>query len=503
MHGRMSDLTQRAAERFGDLPALTMVGGATFTFRQIDDEVSRFAGMLLALSIRRGERVILCLPNSREWVVAYHALARIGAVVVPTNILLSFNEIAFIHDDSGAVAIIGSPVCCALFVDVAPANPLILIHVSLDSPSSWNLLLGGTRAAPVAVNDDDLFTLGYTSGTTGKPKGAMLSHGNVFSSMALTATIHVKSRGESVLTALPFTHVYGNIVMNAAFLAGMQVYILPRFEAGEALLAITTLRPTIFEGVPAMYYQMLAHPSMSTTDFTSLTRCTVGGQTMPVSKIDEVALRFACPLCELWGMTEVAGPATSSSPYWPARNGSVGLPFPGIETKIVDLLDPTSLVEHGEAGELVIRGITVTSGYWRNTAATEQSLDSDGWFSTGDIAVRDRDGYLKIVDRRTDLIITGGYNVYPAELEQVIAAHPAVSMVAVVAVADEEKGELAKAYVVLRPGEVCEADQLDEYCRQHLARYKVPRQYEFVDDLPKTSTGKIMRRALRPTVTPI
>jgi len=285
--------------------------------------------------------------------------------------------------------------------------------------------------------------------------------------------------------------------MNTAFLTGLELKVMARFDPGKALAAIGREKITLFEGVPSMYYQMLAHEVMASAEFASLTRCTTGGQTMPVAKIDEVVDRFGCPLLELWGMTELSGPATTHSPYWPSRHGSIGLPFPQTEVRIADLDEPASDAPAGIAGELCVRGPLVTIGYWKNPEATAASIDVDGWLATGDVGVRDEDGYLRIVDRRKDLIITAGYNIYPAELEQVVAKHPAVAMVAVAAVADAEKGELATAFVVLRPDTACDAETLSIHCRQHLAAYKVPRAFVFVDDLPKTSTGKILRRALR------
>lgn len=497
MDGRISDLAWRAAQRFGDGTALTMLGGGALSFGEIDARAGRVAGALAALGIGRGDRIVLHLPNGPEWLVAYHAIARLGAVVAPANILLVPVEVAFIARDADAAMIILGEDRAAAVAAALDGQAVRIVAVPADGGGAWAALLAGPYRAPVEVAADDLFTLGYTSGTTGTPKGAMLSHGNIFASTALTATIHVRVAGETVLTALPFPHVYGNVVMNAAFLVGQTLLVMPRFDAGEALRAITTHRPALFEGVPTMYYQMLAHPDLATTDFGSLTRCTVGGQTMPVSKIDEVVDRFGCPLCELWGMTEVSGPAVSHSPYWPPRHGTIGMAFPGVELRVADLDDADRDAPDGSAGELRIRGPLVTRGYWRNPAATAATFDAAGWMATGDIGVRDPDGYVRIVDRRKDLIITGGYNIYPAELEQVIAAHPAVAMVAVAGIPDPEKGELAKAFVVLRPDARCDSDDLAAHCRAHLARYKVPRAFSFVDDLPKTSTGKIMRRALQ------
>lgn len=504
MKGRISDLAQRAAHRFGDATAIAMLGGETLSFREVDARAARFAGGLAARGIRPGDRVVLYLANSPEWLIAYHAIARMGAVVVPANILLSPAEVAYLVGDAEAAAVIVAAehkdnVTAALGTD---APPLIWAVGARDGDDGFQALLAGPALDPLDVDPEALVALCYTSGTTGRPKGAMLTHANIFSSTALTATIHARTRGESVLTALPLPHVYGNIIANAAFLVGMRLVLMPRFDAGEALSAISSTRPDLFEGVPTMYYQMLAHPDAGTTDFSSLSRCTVGGQAMPIARIDEVVARFGCALCELWGMTEVAGPAASHSPYWPPRHGTIGLPFPSVELRIADLDDRSRTMPDGESGELCIRGPLVTSGYWRDPEKTAQVLDTGGWFATGDVGVREPDGYVRILDRRNDMIITGGFNIYPAELEQVLAMHPAVAMSAVAPIPDDEKGELAKAYIVLRPGARCDLADLEAHCRRHLARYKIPRLFAFVDDLPKTSTGKITRRALRAAEAP-
>jgi long-chain acyl-CoA synthetase len=326
----------------------------------------------------------------------------------------------------------------------------------------------------------------------------MLTHRCVFTSTAATATIHLRTRGEVVVSAMPLPHVYGNVVMNAAFLVGMTLVSAERFDAGDALALIEAHSATMFEGVPTMYYYMLDHPNLKTTELSTLRRCTVGGQTMPLASILAVEEALGCPLLELWGMTEVAGPAISHSPYLRGPRGSIGMPIPSMEAKVVAADGHSSQpLAVGEAGELAVRGPLVMTGYFGNPAATAEVLDAEGWLRTGDIATVDEAGCFTIVDRKKDMIITAGYKVYPAELEAVIATHPAVAMVAVGSVRDALKGELAKAFIVLRPDAQLSEAEAAEYCRARLAAYKVPRQFAFVAELPRTSTGKIMRRALR------
>jgi long-chain acyl-CoA synthetase len=502
MEAVMNRLVDQAAERFGDQTAVVF-GERSITFNDVRDRTACFAGGLRNLGIERGDRVILHLPNCDAWIVAYHAIARLGAVVVPANFLLSIEEVAAMALDSGAKALIAPGDRCttikAKTVNDQATLPVLIpfgINTGLGT-ADFDQLLQSPPVEAVSVEPDDLFTIGYTSGTSGTPKGAMLTHRCVFMSTALTATIHVRHPGETVVSALPFPHVYGNVVMNAALLAGMKLVVLERFDVAAALRAIESHRATLFEGVPTMYYYILAVPNLADFDLSSVTRCTVGGQTIPTPSIEAVERVFGCPLLELWGMTEVAGPAISHSPYVPGRPGSIGQAFPGMQAKVVDLNDPARTLPAGEPGELMVRGPLVMRGYYNNDEATRAALTTDAWLHTGDIAYQDQDGYFFVVDRKKDLIITAGYNVYPAELERVIAMHPSVAMVAVTSVSDPAKGELAKAFVVLRPQAEATEEDLLAHCRLHLAAYKVPRLLEFVEDLPKTSTGKILRRELR------
>ena len=347
MQSVIGALATFAAKRWPDAPALMFPELRRLTFKDVDDLAGRFAGGLAKAGIGRGDRVVLHLANCWQWIIAYHAIARLGAVVVPANILLSAPEVSFMIANAGARAAI-VPAGGFAFGDARPSLIVSLDGAGVSMP--FSALLDGDWLPSAALSPDDLFTIGYTSGTTGKPKGAALTQGNIFSSTSLTATIHVRTANDRIYSALPFPHVYGNVVMNACFLTGATLVVPVRFDPAQALRDIAAERITLFEGVPTMYYQMLASAEIADADLTTLSRCTVGGQTMPLAKIEAAATRFGCPMLELWGMTEVAGPATSHSPYWPPRYGSIGLPFPGVQIRVVELDDAKVDKPAGEVG---------------------------------------------------------------------------------------------------------------------------------------------------------
>jgi long-chain acyl-CoA synthetase len=490
-----------AARRFGAKTAL-ICGGRRFSFTELDDLSRRLAGGLASLGVAPGDRVTLYAPNSWEWVVGYYAIARLGGVINPINAMLTSEEVAYIVNDCGATAILASSDKGEALLALKDASPLQeIVLFGDDAPAGTHHLAELLKEQEPARDDFPaaactLATVGYTSGTTGFPKGAMQTHRAILLSAAMTANVHARTAADTVVTALPSPHVYGTVIMNSAFLCGMTLVLLERFNETAVLEAIQRHRATMFDGVPTMYLYLLNHPSLDTYDLSSLTRCTVGGQTIPVAKAAEIETRFGCPLLEMWGMTELAGVGTAAPLYGWNRHGSIGLPLPYMEGRIADLDDAGRTLGPRQDGELMVRGPLVMLGYYGNEAATRAAIEPDGWLHTGDVAHTDADGYVYIVDRKKDLILTAGYNVYPAELERVIAAHPAVAMVAVGAQKDEIKGELAKAYVVLKRGAVADQTSILAHCREHLAPYKVPRAVQFVDDLPKTSTGKILRREL-------
>ena len=497
----LAELTRAAATRFGERIAVHS-RGEELSFLAIERAVAALAAAMTRLGVQPRQNVVLHLPNSWRWIVAYYAIARIDAVVVPANILLVPEEIRFIADDCKATAIIAPTERVAQLQEGAepPAGRLYIAVGDGRCAGAFcfeELLHEPPSEGPSTATADAVSTIGYTSGTTGRPKGAMLSHRAVVLNTAITANMHVRTASDVVVTALPCAHVYGNVVMNGAFLCGYTLVLLERFEAEAALEAIEQHRATLFEGVPTMYYYLLGSSGLGRRNLRSLTRATVGGQTMPLPQMHEVKARLSCPLIELWGMTEIAGLGTTHLLYAPERLGSIGQSLPLSECAIADFQEPAKHLPAGESGELLIRGPTVMRGYLDRPEATREVLLPGGWLRTGDVAYRDADGYFFIVDRVKEMIITAGYNIYPSEVERVIAAHPAVQMVAVGGKPDAAKGELAHAYVVLKANASVEVAALLDHCRSHLAAYKVPKEVHFVTDLPKTSTGKIMRRALR------
>ena len=489
-----------AAARFGDKVALIDQGNGnrSFTFRQLDALSSALAASLAARGVAPGDRVTLYAPNSWEWLVSYYGAAKAGAVVNPVNVMLTPSEVAYVTRDCGAKVLIGSRDKLAPVLQAGTdLTAIVFGGEPLAGALAFDELVARPAAFdPVAVDPSSLSTIGYTSGTTGHPKGAMQSHRAVILNGAMTAQMHGKTAADSVVYALPCPYVYGNVVFNGAMMYGLTLVMHARFDAVEVLRSIATHRATMFEGVPTMYMYMLAHPDFDRFDLSSLTRCTVGGQTMPVAKMQEVERRFGCPLIELWGMTELAGLGTTFPCYGPHTLGSIGLALPHCEARIAAVGDARQTLPPGEVGELMIRGPIVMQGYWGNEAATREAIEPDGWLHSGDLASMDAAGQIFVVDRKKDMINTAGYKVFPAEIERVVAAHPTVALVAVGRQADALKGEIAKAYVVLKPGVPGDAESILALCRKELAAYKVPRAVQFVADLPKTSTGKIMRREL-------
>jgi long-chain acyl-CoA synthetase len=496
------EILPASAAHFGDKTAL-VTPTRTLTYDELDDLSNRLAASLGAIGVSPDDRVSIYSQNRWEWVVAYHAALKAGAVVNPVNVMLTPEELRFVMTDCGASVLFASgdklDALGGLADEVAALREVVGFDPSPNATATFADLIAEPAPSsfkPHVAEPTDRSTIGYTSGTTGHPKGAVQSHQAVLLNCQATARMHDRDESDVVVTALPAPHVYGNVVINSTFLVGGTVVLMERFDPALALDTIDEQAATMFEGVPAMYSMMLSHPDLESASLSSITRSTVGGQTIALSTIAAWEAKTGAPLLELWGMTELAGLGTTHWHDQPPVPGSIGVALPDVELRVADLDDVGKDAPAGEPGELMARGPLVMLEYFGNPEATAKTIEGDGWMHTGDVAVVDETGHFFIVDRRKDMIITAGYNVYPAEIERVLAAHPAVALVAVGPVTDPVKGELARAYVVLREGAVATEAELIDFCSGHLAAYKRPRSVVFVAALPQTSTGKIMRREL-------
>ncbi len=496
----IGEILPASAARFGDKTAL-ITETRSLTFAQTEELSNRVANGLTAMGIAPGERVTLFGPNCWEWLVAYYGIMKIGAVVNPINVMLTPDEVRYIVEDAGSRAVIASPDKGEPLLDMKGGTLSDVILWGEDLPNgatSFNDFLerGKPGFAPVAVDGGDLGAICYTSGTTGRPKGAMQSQRSLLLNCAGTAAMQGRNHQDIFVNPLPCPHVYGSVVFNSNFLCGATLVMLERFTEEGMLSAVQEHRGTVMDIVPTGYYYLLAHPKFDSYDLSSLTRCTVGGQTLPAAKSIEFTERTGVPVLEMWGMTELSGGGTVNPALGTNKPGTIGLALPGNMARVVDMNDPDRELPVGEPGEFMFKGPIVMQGYYGNPEATAETIRPDGWMHTGDVVTVDEDGYFTIVDRKKDIILTAGYNIYPAELERVLCMHPSVALAAVCGVDDDAKGEIAKAYVMLKPGMEAGGRALVDHCRGHLAAYKVPRAVQFVDSVPITSSGKIMRRLL-------
>ena len=367
----MGMILTRLARRFGTRPAL-VAGGRTFTYAELDGLCDRVAGALYEMGVRPGDRVSLYSPNRWEWVVAYHAALRVAAVVNPINVMLTPEEVAFVLNDCGAAVIFTSGEKAEVIAGLTRAVPTLRRVISFDPAGGDVRLFGDLLSSAYTAPDvprpapTDLSTIGYTSGTTGHPKGAMQSHRAVFLNTAAVFAVQTRTERDVMLNALPLPHVYGNVIMNGTLMVGATLVMLERFDPAVTLAEIQRHRATVFDGVPTMYAMMLADPALPGADLSSLRVCTVGGQTMPVAKMQEWESRSGVPLLEIWGMTELAGAGTSNCSYMPNVHGSIGFALPGAELRVAAIDDARVTVPDGEPGELMIRGPLVMLGYYGN-----------------------------------------------------------------------------------------------------------------------------------------
>jgi long-chain acyl-CoA synthetase len=491
-----SILTESAAKHPAE-PAIRL-GGAELTYAALDEASARLAALLRARGLQPGDRVGVMLPNVLEFPIAYYGVLRAGGVVVPMNVLLKRREIAFYLEDSGAEILLAWHAFCAEACDGAEDAGVRLIEVE---PESFGELLAAQEPASGLADtaEDDTAVILYTSGTTGKPKGAELTHLNLFRNAEISSrTTCEVGPGNVVLGALPLFHSFGQSVgMNASLLVGACLTLVPKFDPGEALATMQRDKVTHFYGVPTMFGALLNHPERDRYDTSSLRNCITGGASMPVEVLRGFEDAFGAIILEGYGLSETSPVACSGHPDMERKPGSIGTPIEGVEMRIVD--EDDNEVDQGEVGEIVIRGHNIMKGYWKKPEATAEAMRG-GWFHSGDMARTDEDGYFYIVDRKKDLIIRGGYNVYPREVEEVLYEHPKIREAAVLGIPHDEWGEEIGAAVVLHDGEELAAEEISAYVKDRIAAYKYPRVVWFVDELPKGPTGKILKREIETPV---
>ncbi|HVM12205.1 MAG TPA: long-chain fatty acid--CoA ligase [Actinomycetota bacterium] len=532
-----------SVQRFPDQPAIAFFG-KRLTYAELEREVVRFAGVLASMGVRKGDRVGFVLPNCPQYVIAFFACQRLGAVVVGNNPLYTKRELAHQLNDAGVETLIVLDLLYPLVSSVRnevgfrrvivtkmtdympfPLNVLAPIKfrkeakhegkgwppVPEDADADWwaDLMKQDHPEPPVAQVDakEDLAALVYTGGTTGVSKGAMLTHFNMVSNTLQTAS-WFKGAGEEgkggMMCVLPFFHSYGlGAVMNVGIVLGLKLVLLPRFELKMALKAIQKEKPTLFPGVPRIYIAINESPETTKFDLTSIVACFSGAAPLPVAVAEKFEQITGGRLVEGYGLSETS-PVTHINPIFGKRKfGSIGTPLPDTDCKLVDVEDPDVEVSGDQEGELCISGPQVMKGYWNRPDETagmiRQHADGKLWLHTGDIAKMDEEGYFSIVDRKKDMVIVSGFNVYPTEVEQVLYRHEKVQKVAVVGVPDDTTGEAVKAYVVLREGVTATPEEIIEWARnpEHgLTGYRVPKHVEFRDELPETMVGKVLRRVL-------
>lgn len=528
-------LLERTAREHPDTIAAVFGGAvgrrcvdAAMTYARLDELANRFAAALQSMGIAKGDRVALVLPNTPQFVYCFFGALRAGAVLVPTNPLYTVRELHNQLVDSGARAVV---VLSRLYPQVAEAaegtavRHIVVTNVKEHFPAALRLLFTLARErkeghrpelrrdpravwlpdllaragapTPVAVASTDLAILQYTGGTTGTPKGAMLSHRALVANVTQCHAWHSGVRvGDRILAVMPFFHVYGlTVVMNFAVSSGLTMVLIPRPDLRHIFLAIEKHRPRFFPGAPRIYILLNESPELARHDLRSIEWFLSGSAPLPLEVLERFEQLTGGKVLEGYGLTEAA-PVTHSNPRLGARKpGSVGLPMPDVDCKIVDIETGTREVAPDEAGELCVRGPNLMDGYWNRPEETAVAL-RDGWLHTGDIVRMDEDGYFFVVDRKKEMIIVSGFKVYPREVDEVLYAHPAILEAAAVGVRHASKGEVVKAFVVLRPGATATAKDLIDHCRASLAPYKVPVDIAFRDALPKTLIGKVLRREL-------
>lgn len=522
---------QKSAEMFPEKSAIHFMG-KEWTYKKLYDDALNFAGYLQGtIGISKGDRVAIMLPNTPQAVISYFAILLAGGIVVQTNPLYTERELEYQMKDSGAKAIITLDILYPRVSKVMPKTelqhiivtaikdflpfPKNLVYpfiqkkqygivVKVKHEGNIHLLTKILTSSPQKVTaynfdaEEDVALLQYTGGTTGSPKGVMLTHKNLIANTEMSEKWLYKCKpGEgSVLGIIPFFHVYGmTTVMILSIKMAYRMILLSKFDALTTLKTIEKQRPTLFPGAPTIYIGLLNHPDLKKYDLSSIEACISGSAPLPYEvqqKFEEVT---GGQLVEGYGLTE-ASPVTHSNFLWdaPKVKGSIGVPYPDTDAVILSM-DNGEPIPVGEIGEIVVKGPQVMKGYWNRPEETKEVL-RDGWLYTGDLGYMNEQGYFYVVDRKKDMIIAGGFNIYPREIEEVLYEHPDVLEAVAAGIPDPYRGETVKAYIVLKEGSRITADEINEYARKYLAAYKAPRLYEFRPELPKTAVGKILRRML-------
>ncbi|MFC3040057.1 long-chain-fatty-acid--CoA ligase [Virgibacillus xinjiangensis] len=515
--------------RFPKKKALYFMG-LDLSYEDLLSQAQRMANYLQSLGLSKGDKVAVMLPNCPQAVISYYAVLLAGGIVVQTNPLYKERELEYQLKDSEATFIVCLDILLPRVTNVRDKTALkhtVVASIKDYLPFPKNLFypivqkkqynmvvkveqtedthvwkqmmaIAGEEFKEVEVDpQEDLALLQYTGGTTGYPKGVMLTHFNLTANvqMAQAWLYHTKKEDDIILGVLPFFHVYGmTTVMNMSIMQGSKMVLLPNYQPEKVLQTIHRQKPTLFPGAPTMYIGLLNHPSLQKYDVSSIEACISGSAPLPGEIQEQFESVTGGRLVEGYGLTETS-PVTHSNFVWGRRvNGSIGVPWPDTDAKIINF-DTEEEAAVGEVGEIVVKGPQVMKGYWNRPEETEKVLKG-GWFHTGDLGYMDDNGYFYIVDRKKDMIIASGFNIYPREVEEVLYEHQEVQEVVVAGVPDAYRGETVKAYVVRKKGSTISEEELDQFCRERLSTFKVPKLYEFREELPKTAVGKILRRQL-------
>jgi long-chain acyl-CoA synthetase len=492
----MTNLATNLTETARRLPeqAAIRVDGNSVSYAQLHAMAARVAGQLKAAGIEPGDRVAVILPNVPAFPAVYFGILLAGGIVVPMNPLLKSGEIDFFFTNSGAKIAFVWPDFVQEATAGAATSGTRIVECGPMGPVEGTLETADPITEPVDRSDNDTAIILYTSGTTGRPKGAELTHSNInLNAMRSAKVVQQVTPDDIVMGCLPLFHVFGLVVgLNAAVIAGASLALIPRFDPEKAIEVIEKERVTIMQGVPTMYAAILNHPRSDGMDASSLKVCASGGSAMPLEVMKAFEQKFGCIILEGYGLSETSPVASFNMPDRERKPGTIGVAIPGCEMKLVGL-DGEDIGPGEGVGEIAIRGDNVMKGYWRNPEATAEAIP-DGWFRTGDLATVDDEGYFTIVDRKKDMILRGGMNVYPREVEEVLYTHPDVLEAAVVAVPDSLLGEEVGAAVAFRPGATATLEDVQAFVKDRIAAYKYPRHVWQVEALPKGPTGKILRR---------